>query len=83
MKLEYKTLYGDLLIFKNLNDCMTISNANNWSTIDIDSIEANGVKLELEDCEYDFFKHSDNPFTKEEMEEGLAFYQELLDNNYL
>lgn len=78
MNLEYKWLYDDLLVFKNKNDCMTISNCNTWSVPMIDEIWVDGEELNLKDCEYDWEKHPENPFTKEEMEYYLEFYEEEL-----
>jgi len=76
-QLEYKWIYDDLLIFKNQNDCMTISRNNNLSEIEIASIEVNGEKLEEdEDCYYNVRYHSKNPFTEEEIEHYLKFYEE-------
>lgn len=76
MNLEYKWLYGDLLVFKNKNDCMTISRSNNLSIPLINRIEIMGEDLKWEDCEYDWEKHKNNPFTKEEMNYYLEFYKE-------
>ena len=65
INLRYKCLDGDLLIFKNLNDCMTISRGN-ISEVTIDRIESMGEIIDK--------NHPDNPFTKEEMEWGLHIY---------
>ena len=75
--LEYKTLYGDILVFKNTNDCMTISKGNN-GCIDIDSIEIDGEKLDYEDCEYDLLSHQNNTFTQEEYEYFRDKYFEII-----
>ena len=78
--LEYKWLYDDLLIFKNQNDCMTISRNNNCSVAEVVSIEVDGQKLEEdEECYYNLKYHSDNPFTEEEIEYYLKFYEEQID----
>ena len=78
--LEYKWLYDDLLVFKNQNDCMTISRNNNWSVAEVASIEVDGQKLEEdEECYYNLKYHSDNPFTEEEIEYYLKFYEEQVD----
>ena len=82
MNLNYKWLGADLLVFKNKNDCMTISNANNTSFIDIETIEVDGEELDCEDYEYDWNKHPENPFTKEEMEYYLELYKQNLENGY-
>ena len=42
-QLKYKWLYDDLLVFKNQNDCMTISRNNNMSTVEVASIEIDGL----------------------------------------
>lgn len=79
-QLEYKWIYDDLLVFKNQNDCMTISRNNNLSEIEIASIEVDGQKLEEdEECYYNLKYHSDNPFTEEEIEYYLKFYEEQVD----
>lgn len=78
-QLEYKWLYDDLLVFKNQNDCLTISRNNNWSVVEVESIEVDGQKLEEdEECYYDLKYHSDNPFTEEEIEHYLKFYEEQI-----
>lgn len=76
MNLDYKWLGTDLLVFKNKNDCMTISNANITSSIDIETIELDGEDLKIEDSNYDWEKHPENPFTKEEMDYYLEFYKQ-------
>jgi len=43
--LNYKTLGGDLLVFKNKNDCMTLSRGNDGQ-IDIDTISIDGEEIE-------------------------------------
>ncbi len=74
---EHKWLYDDLLVFKNQNDCMTISRNNNMSVVEVASIEIDGEKLvEDEECYYDLKYHSDNTFTEEEIEYYIKFYEE-------
>jgi hypothetical protein len=74
MKLEWKQLYGDLLVFKNKNDCLTISRGG-FGNAHVDMIEIMGEKA------YDMFEwvngftEKDNPFTKEEIEEAIRFYE--------
>ncbi len=76
-QLEHKWLYDDLLVFKNQNDCMTISRNNNMSTVEVASIEIDGEKLvEDEECYYDLRYHSNNTFTEEEIEYYIKFYEE-------
>ena len=76
-QLKYKWLYDDLLVFKNQNDCMTISRNNYMSTVEVASIEIDGEKLvEDEGCYYDLRYHSDNTFTEEEIEYYIKFYEE-------
>ncbi len=76
-QLEHKWLYDDLLVFKNQNDCMTISRNNNMSVVEVASIEIDGEKLvEDEECYYDLRYHSDNTFTEEEIEYYIKFYEE-------
>jgi len=58
--LNYKCLGGDLLIFKNLNDCMTISRSSQGDAY-IKSIE--------------FMGGDKSPFTKEEKEYWLKQYE--------
>ena len=75
--LEYKTLYGDILVFKNTNDCMTISKFND-GLVDLDSIEINGEKLDIKDCEYNLLSHPNNTFTQEEYEYFRDKYFEII-----
>ena len=78
-QLKYKWLYDDLLVFKNQNDCMTISRNNNMSTVEVASIEIDGEQLvEDEECYYDLKHHSDNTFTEEEIDYYIKFYEELV-----
>ena len=78
-QLEHKWLYDDLLVFKNQNDCMTISRNNNMSIVEIASIEIDGEKLEEdEECYYDLRYHSDNTFTEEEIEYYLKLYEDKI-----
>jgi hypothetical protein len=59
---------------------MTISRNNNWSVAEVVSIEVDGEKLEEdEECYYNLKYHSDNPFTEEEIEYYLKFYEEQVD----
>ena len=79
--LNYKTLYGDLLVFKNQNDCMTI-NRGILGRVDVDAVEINGENLELEDCDYDFFKHPNNTFTQEETDYFIENYAQIVGDRY-
>jgi hypothetical protein len=61
--LNYKTIMGDILVFKNKNDCMTISRGAlgvPW----VDTIEVDGEELDYKDYD-DKTKH---PFTQEEID---------------
>ena len=78
MKLEYKILYNDLLVFKNANDCMTI-NDNYSSDAEVQTIEIEGEVLDVKDWQ-DVLKNS---FTKIEMDDWCEFYAELKENHEL
>ena len=75
--LEYKILYGDILIFKNKNDCMTISKGND-GYIDIDSIEIDGERIDHKDCKYNLLSHPKNTFTQDEYEYFRDIYIEII-----
>jgi hypothetical protein len=77
MNLDYKTLYGDILIFKNKNDCMTISRGNNGK-VDIDSIEIDGEKLEDEEYNYNLLSHPKNTFTQDEANYFIENYDKII-----
>ena len=79
--LNYKTLGGDILVFKNLNDCMTINRGINGA-VTVDTIEVNGEVLEIEDWGFDFFSHPNNPFTDEEATYFIENYNEIVGNKY-
>ena len=66
INLRYTCLGGDLLIYKNLNDCMTISRGIT-SIPFIKYIESMGERIQD-------ITHPDNPFTKEEMQYGIDIY---------
>ena len=81
MNLVYKTLYGDVLIFKNKNDCLTINRGNNGK-VDIDSIEIDGEKLQYDECNYDLLSHPKNTFTSDEVNYFIENYDEIISNKY-
>lgn len=75
MKLEWKQLYGDLLVFKNKNDCLTICRSR-IGKVKIDMIEICGEKAYNNYEWINGFTEKDNPFTKEEIEKAIKFYEE-------
>jgi hypothetical protein len=73
--LNYKTLGGDILVFKNQNDCMTIHRGvlgKPW----IWSIEVDGEQIDEYD---DYNKH---PFTPQEIVYFLDNYSEIVGQMY-
>ena len=74
--LQFKTIYGDILVFKNNNDCMTIFR-NSQGQISINTIEINGEKLEAKECNYKLLSHPLNTFTQEEADFFINNYEEL------
>ena len=81
MNLNYKTLGGDLLVFKNNNDCMTIHRGV-FGHPDVFRIEIDGEDLPFEECDYDLIAHPKNTFTDEEVTYYLKAYDEIVGPNY-
>lgn len=71
--LAYKILYGDILVFKNINDCMTISR-NGWSQPTVSRVEVDGEDLEKTEKR--------NPFTREEIDYFIQNYDKIVGPNY-
>ena len=78
--LNFKTLYGDLLVFKNKNDCMTIN--RNGHPILVHSIEVDGEPLDHNECDYDLSSHPRNTFTEEEIDYFIKHYEYIVGPNY-
>ena len=72
--LAYKVLYGDLLVFKNINDCMTISR-NGFSKPVVSRIEIGGEDMDKN-------KELKNPFTREEINYFLDNYEQIVGPKY-
>ena len=72
--LAYKILYSDILVFKNLNDCMTISR-NGWGKPVVSRIEVSGEDMDKN-------PELRNPFTSEEIKFFLDKYAEIVGPNY-
>ena len=75
MNLNYKTLGGDILIFKNNNDCMTISRGplgRPW----IDTVEVDGEEVDI------FDERAIHPFTEEEIDYFTNNYNQIVGPNY-
>ena len=71
--LNYKTIFGDILIFKGVNNCVTISRGP-LGIISIDSVEIDGIQIN--DIEYQ------DIFTKNEILYFIENYSELVGNKY-
>lgn len=72
--LAYKILGGDVLVFKNHNDCMTISR-NGWSQPVVSRIEVDGEDMDKN-------PELRNPFTRKEVDYFLKNYDEIVGPNY-
>lgn len=78
--LKYKTLYGDILVFKNANDCMTIT-AGNLNKPYVTSIEIDGENLDDEECEdYDLINHPLSTFSQDEADYFIDNYYLIINN---
>lgn len=73
--LNYKTLRGDLLVFKNRNDCMTISRGT-LGTPWINSIEVDGVEIDI------FDENAKHTFTDKEINYFIDNYNNIVGPNY-
>lgn len=81
--LNYKTLYGDLLVFKNKNDCMTINRCSSTGLPWIEDIEVDGEPIEASrKNNYSVAYDEKNPFSAEEIIYFLDHYQEIVGNTY-
>jgi len=78
--LNFKTLYGDVLIFKNTNDCVTICRGDGGAFVK--SIEIDGEYLDYEDCDYDLMSHPKNTFTEEEIKPFIDNYNKIVGDRY-
>lgn len=76
MQLQHKWLGDDLLVFKNTNDCMTIT-PGKYSNPSIVLIELMGEKFDYDDCNYDWKKLKNNSFTSEEMDFYVKNYYKI------
>lgn len=75
MNLNYKTLGGDILVFKNKNDCMTISRGllgEPW----IDTVEVDGEEIDI------FDEQAKHPFTQKEIDYFTSNYNQIVGPNY-
>lgn len=80
--LNYKTLYGDLLVFKNKNDCMTVSRGPDGK-VWVDEIEINGERIEANrNNNYSVVYDEKNPFSPEEIVYFLDHYEQIVGPNY-
>jgi hypothetical protein len=85
MKLNYKILGADLLIFKNLNDCLTLTTANSYNALIIKSIELNGESLNVNDLVTVNRSETgrivkvrpESPFTDREILDAYDLYEQL------
>jgi len=78
--LNYKVLGGDVLIFKNTNDTLTICRGSLGSPI-IDQIEINGEALDWFH-EVHPFDREENTFTEEELDYFIDHYNEIVGPSY-
>ena len=79
--LNYKTLGGDLLVFKNKNDCMTIN--RNGNLILIDTLEIDGEEVEASrKNNYSVIYDEKNTFSAEEILYFLKHYEEIVGPRY-
>lgn len=69
--LDYKTIMGDLLVFKNNNDCMTISRST-LGRPTIKLIEVDGEKIDS----------NEHPFTPQEIIYFLDNYEQIVGPKY-
>lgn len=79
--LNYKTLGGDLLVFKNKNDCMTIN--RNGNLILIDTLEIDGEEVEASrKNNYSVIYDEKNTFSAEEILYFLKHYEKIVGPQY-
>ena len=79
--LNYKTLGGDLLVFKNKNDCMTIN--RNGNLILIDTLEIDGEEVEASRKNNNSVIYDEkNTFSAEEILYFLKHYEEMVGPRY-
>lgn len=79
--LNYKTLGGDLLVFKNKNDCMTIN--RNGNLILIDTLEIDGEEIEASrKNNYSVIYDEKNTFSAEEILYFLKHYEKIVGPQY-
>ena len=80
--LNYKTLFGDLLVFKNTNDCMTINRCPHGK-VWVDEIEIDGEPIEASrKNNYSVIYDEKNTFSAEEMIYFLDRYEEIVGEKY-
>jgi hypothetical protein len=80
--LNYKTLGGDLLVFKNKNDCMTLSRGS-YGQIDIDTISIDGEEIEASrKNNYSVAYDEKNIFSAEEILYFIEHYEEIVGSKY-
>jgi len=80
--LNYKTLFGDLLVFKNTNDCMTI-NRGPHGKVWVDEIEVDGEPIEASrNNNYSVIYDEKNTFSAEEVIYFLDHYEEIVGEKY-
>lgn len=80
--LNYKTIFGDILVFKNKNDCMTI-NRGPLGKVWVDEIEIDGEPIEANrNNNYSVVYDEKNPFSAEEVVYFLDHYEEIVGEKY-
>ena len=73
---------GDLLVFKNTNDCMTINRCSDGK-VWVDEIEINGEPIEASrKNNYSVIYDEKNTFSAEEMIYFLDRYEEIVGEKY-
>jgi hypothetical protein len=81
--LNYKTLFGDLLVFKNKNDCMTINRCSSTGLPWIEDIEVDGEPIEANrKNNYSVAYDEKNPFSPKEIIYFLDHYEEIVGRKY-
>jgi hypothetical protein len=80
--LNYKTIFGDILVFKNKNDCMTVSRGPHglpW----VDEIEIDGEPIEASrKNNYSVVYDEKNTFSAEEITYFLKHYEKIVTEKY-
>jgi hypothetical protein len=80
--LNYKTIFGDLLVFKNKNDCMTINRCSNGLPC-VDEIEIDGEQIEASrKNNYSVVYDKKNTFSAEEVIYFLEHYEKIVGGKY-